>query len=77
MKKCAMCGVPATHLVTGTGPETPACESCINRAVEYGKACVDLNRLVRQYSIPGSGVTREEIKQATLKADRLSPYSFA
>lgn len=77
MEKCAMCGVPATHVVTDTYPETPACEPCIRRAVAYGKACVELNSLVRQYSIPGSGVTREEIKQATLKADRLSPHSFA
>ena len=77
MEKCAMCGAPATHAVTDTAPETPACESCIHRAAAYGKACVELNKLVRQYSIPGSGVTREEIKQASLKAERLSPYSFA
>lgn len=77
MKKCAMCGQPATREVTDTSPPTPACDACIHRAVEYGKACLDLNKLVRQYSIPGSGVTRDDIKRATLKAEKLSPYSFA
>lgn len=77
MTKCALCGNPATHQITDTKPVTSSCDRCLYRLIEYGRACVKLNSLVRQYSIPGSGVTKEDIKQASLEAVELSPHGFA
>lgn len=69
--RCGTCGKVATHAITDAPAGTYSCSSCLIRAVEYGKACNDLEKLVRGISIPGSRVTTDEVEAARLRVEAL------
>lgn len=69
--RCGTCGKVATHAITDAPAGTYGCWPCISRAVEYGHACAQLDKLLRVISIPGSRVTPDEVEAARRRVKEL------